>query len=1160
LSIHVSTLTLVPGAYTTDVEVSDPNAANDPAVLTVVVNLSPFVAKPAFGLGATSVALEAYVNGPTVDHALDLTNSGDAGTTLDWSVASDSPWLVANPASGTTTTETDTVTVTVDASGLASDTHTGALTFSDANATNNPFVVQVQIRAFRTWFVDIDAPAGGNGQSWATAFRHPQEAVDLALDGDEIWVAEGLYTRQEVTDTAVLAVPSAVKIFGGFSGTESRRDERDVLSHEVVLDGEYLCTRVVSAWGNALLDGFTVMRAAGTGNGGGVYIGSASVTVRHCILKWNSAAFGGGLAVVNLGPSDRCYVEDCVFIENSASVYGGGLASRFGEQGRPWPEIVDCTFINNTAPHGGGMAAASDSSPPVKNCLFVGNSATDTGGGFYSYDGAEPILTNCTFVGNRAMGAGGGAIHKDGWWMRADNSIFWGNYAATATDFYFTGPFSSISLDHCCIQQGGFDWVSGLVKDDPLFVDPGYWDDGGTPADESDDIWVNGDYHLRPGSSCIDAANGNAAPATDMDGNVRRDDPGVADTGSGTIAFADMGVYEFRGHSGLLGHWKLDDGGGWDATDSSGRGNHGTLVDMDPATDWVAGKISGALGFDGVDGHVDLVGTGIAVQGNGERTVAVWVKTVASGDLAVMSTGTGSPSNGFDVVLANGIVGVTDGASHFFPATGSAVNDGFWHHVAAVYDGSGTVTTYVDGVPDNVGARSYGTSGQDNFIGKSNRTGSESYFEGTLDDIRAYGQALEPDDIHFLHGSTPLVDAGADHEIALPMTATLAGSIVDDGLPDPPGAVSATWEKVSGAGDVVFADRHALSTTAVFFEADTYVLRLTADDGASVASDDVTITVRPVGYPVVSASAMGPASEAGVVSGTFTITRSGDAAAPLTVSYAISGTADADDYVEALTGTATIPAGETVIDVPITPIADGVLEGTERVELTLATSGDYVVHPERATATLRIMDAEMLPGLVGWWRLDDAAGSVALDSSSSHNDGLLNGPVWTIGVDGGGLSFDGSDDYVDAGAGNLPAGDEPQTVALWLCFPASPPAGVQSAVSMQTAGAAGVVQLGFRSSRLTAWTSGGSSLADTTAPPANEWHHCAYTFDGTVHRLYLNGVLVDTSTTVPNAARPGILRFGHTASWGEHFSGSLDDIRIYDRTLTAAEIDLLARP
>ena len=91
----------------------------------------------------------------------------------------------------------------------------------------------------------------------------------------------------------------------------------------------------------------------------------------------------------------------------------------------------------------------------------------------------------------------------------------------------------------------------------------------------------------------------------------------------------------------------------------------------------------------------------------------------------------------------------------------------------------------------------------------------------------------------------PSVDAGLAASVQLPSAVSLDGTVNDDGLPIPPGAVTTTWSRVSGPGTVTFANPNAVDTTATFSAAGTYVLRLTAFDGAATATDDVTITVQP---------------------------------------------------------------------------------------------------------------------------------------------------------------------------------------------------------------------------------------------------------------------------------------------------------------------------
>lgn len=92
----------------------------------------------------------------------------------------------------------------------------------------------------------------------------------------------------------------------------------------------------------------------------------------------------------------------------------------------------------------------------------------------------------------------------------------------------------------------------------------------------------------------------------------------------------------------------------------------------------------------------------------------------------------------------------------------------------------------------------------------------------------------------------PVVDAGSDQSVQVPAAASLAGTVTDDALPDPPAQVTTSWSMVSGPGTVTFADSSALSTQASFSASGTYVLRLTASDSLLTSSDDVTVRVDPV--------------------------------------------------------------------------------------------------------------------------------------------------------------------------------------------------------------------------------------------------------------------------------------------------------------------------
>jgi len=99
----------------------------------------------------------------------------------------------------------------------------------------------------------------------------------------------------------------------------------------------------------------------------------------------------------------------------------------------------------------------------------------------------------------------------------------------------------------------------------------------------------------------------------------------------------------------------------------------------------------------------------------------------------------------------------------------------------------------------------------------------------------------------------PVVDAGASQTVTLSLPALLDGTVSDDGLPDPPGAVTTTWSQASGPGPVTFADVHAIGTRASFTMTGVYALQLTADDGVLTTADAVTVTVMPSATVLVGA-------------------------------------------------------------------------------------------------------------------------------------------------------------------------------------------------------------------------------------------------------------------------------------------------------------------
>ncbi|MEI7698330.1 MAG: SdiA-regulated domain-containing protein [Planctomycetia bacterium] len=131
----------------------------------------------------------------------------------------------------------------------------------------------------------------------------------------------------------------------------------------------------------------------------------------------------------------------------------------------------------------------------------------------------------------------------------------------------------------------------------------------------------------------------------------------------------------------------------------------------------------------------------------------------------------------------------------------------------------------------------------------------------------------------------------------------------------------------------------------------------TATNDATEIGSPGTIGAPPA--PVVSITATDAnAAETGIDPGTFRISRTGSTVNALTVNYIIAtgpGQATSADYSPALTGVATIPAGQTFVDISITPIPDYLVEGTEAVSITLGDTGSYDVGTPK-TATVSIAD------------------------------------------------------------------------------------------------------------------------------------------------------------------------------------------------------------
>ncbi len=138
-------------------------------------------------------------------------------------------------------------------------------------------------------------------------------------------------------------------------------------------------------------------------------------------------------------------------------------------------------------------------------------------------------------------------------------------------------------------------------------------------------------------------------------------------------------------------------------------------------------------------------------------------------------------------------------------------------------------------------------------------TGAVSHKGVTITPVDAWGRLGAPTPL-IAYGTiaappptnvSPVANAGPDQAIALPHTAvTLNGSTTDDGLPNPPGRLTYSWNVVSAPGSVTFGNAGAANTTASFSGEGMYTLRLTLSDGELSHQDDVIVAVNPAPQPV----------------------------------------------------------------------------------------------------------------------------------------------------------------------------------------------------------------------------------------------------------------------------------------------------------------------
>ena len=433
-----------------------------------------------------------------------------------------------------------------------------------------------------TLYVDPSLACGTcGGTSWADAYDSLQKALSSAGNGDEIWVAEGVYVPG-ADPSASFVIPPGVALYGGFRAGGGSFSARDWGAHPTVLsgdvggddlnaDGNHIAEHWSDIQGDnahhvvwlsraneaitdtTRLDGFIVTAGQANGadephySGGGLYCGDGGYSA-PCSPTLTNLRFSGNW-----------------------SYLGGGAVSLDSTYAPVRPSLINVIFSGNGARGPGGAiysegaSRSSSASPTLINVVFRNNEAQGDGGamanrGFAGFGGtSSPTLINVTFFGNRSDRSGGAIANSEGnndsvVSPTLSGVILWGNQSATGDQiFHYNG--ANTTIDHSLIE-GGLDggvrnWGSGSGITDGggnLFVDPLFTD----PA--------AGNLSLLPTSPAVDAGNNAALPpglSEDLAGNDRVSN-GVVDMGayeypSGTaptLSVADVAVTE--GDSGTV--------------------------------------------------------------------------------------------------------------------------------------------------------------------------------------------------------------------------------------------------------------------------------------------------------------------------------------------------------------------------------------------------------------------------------------------------------------------------------------------------------------------------------------------------------------------------------------------------------------------------------